>query len=72
MSGTGMRDAVENLPGGARDVQPTLYDSAGKPLRSGPQPDQSQTGQFVRFMRDEPLAAALIALIVGYFLGKIT
>jgi hypothetical protein len=49
-----------------------LYDSNGQRFGTPAQSGQRQTEQLTAFMRDEPLASALIALIVGYLLGKIT
>jgi hypothetical protein len=71
MSETGIPGSTENTPGGAQGAGSGLYDTTGKPLRAA-QPGQNQTEQIATFMREEPLASALIALIIGYILGKIT
>ncbi len=51
---------------------PKLYDASGGLLRGGPQPDRHQSDQLVAFVQEQPLMAALAALVLGYFLGKIT
>ena len=58
MSETGILGSVDNLSGGTEGA---------KPPGGTAQPEQIAT-----FMRQEPLAAALIAMIIGYALGKIT
>lgn len=62
MSETGIPGSADTMPGGAQ---------GGGSSRAA-QPGQNQAEQVATFMRDEPLAAALIALIIGYMLGKIT
>ena len=64
MTETGIPGSSDNLSGGAHGAEGQLDH---KPLVGTAQPEQVAT-----FMRKEPLAAALIALIIGYMLGKIT
>jgi hypothetical protein len=45
-----------------------LYDQMGNPVGAA-KPDQN-VETLVRFSRDQPLATALIALGIGYLLGK--
>jgi len=49
-----------------------LYDAAGNRIEtSTPQPKKGPD-DLARLAREQPLAAALLALVVGYILGKIT
>jgi len=41
-------------------------------LRTGSQSGRSQGDQLAAFVQEQPITAALVALVVGYFLGKIT
>ncbi|HEX4171963.1 MAG TPA: hypothetical protein VHY82_05745 [Acetobacteraceae bacterium] len=45
-----------------------LYDETGQPIGRGT-PEQNLEG-LVRFSQEQPLATALIALGIGYILGK--
>ena len=45
-----------------------LYDATGQPIGGG-RPEQNVEA-LVRFSREQPLATALIALGIGYILGK--
>jgi hypothetical protein len=58
MSETGVGSSTRN--GG-------LYGAAGKPIQQGEQ----NLEPLVSFAREQPLATALGALILGYILGKI-
>jgi hypothetical protein len=53
------------------EAGPKLYDAAGEPLRPNTRPTQGQTDQIAEFIQQQPVTAALIALVVGYFWGKI-
>ena len=46
-----------------------LYDDAGNRIASGR--GEQDLEPLVRFARDQPLMTALIALGLGYFLGKL-
>ena len=48
-----------------------LYSASGEPLREQ-RKARDQRDQLAAFVQDQPVTAALIALIGGYFLGKIT
>lgn len=41
------------------------------PPKNSPQPP-GQADQLVAFVQEQPLTAALVALVLGYLLGKIT
>ena len=56
---------------GRPPAQPKLYSAAGEPLR-GSRSERSQTDQLAAFVQEQPVTAALAALVIGYFLGKIT
>jgi hypothetical protein len=60
MSETGVGSSTRN--GG-------LYDAAGKPIQQIQQGEQNLE-PLVSFAREQPLATALGALILGYILGK--
>ena len=47
-----------------------LYDKRGNRISSGGHTEQN-TEALVRFAKEQPLATALAALILGYFLGKL-
>ncbi|MBS0642799.1 MAG: hypothetical protein JSS43_23285 [Proteobacteria bacterium] len=58
---------------GAGSSEPKLYSPTGEPLRSsGWRPNRSQPDQLGDFVQQQPMTAALVALVVGYFLGKLT
>ena len=67
MSGDTTMGAASDATKSARDAASRLYDSAGQPMRTTAQADELAT-----FVREQPLTAALSALIIGYILGKIT
>ena len=46
-----------------------LYDKTGNRISSGGQTEQD-TEALVRFAKEQPLATALGAIILGYFIGK--
>ena len=47
-----------------------LYDETGNRISSGAQTEQN-TEALVRFAKEQPLATALGAIILGYFIAKI-
>jgi hypothetical protein len=49
-----------------------LSGASGEPIRSGSQLTQNQTDQPVDFVKQQPFTAALVALVIGYLLGKIS
>jgi hypothetical protein len=56
-----------------REAEPKLYDASGEPLRTGSRLVQnSTTDPLAEFVQEQPFTAALVALVLGYFLGKIT
>jgi hypothetical protein len=63
MSETGLESSSTVRPNGGE-----LYDATGRPIGGG-RPEQDLEG-LVRFSREQPLATALIALGIGYLLGK--
>jgi hypothetical protein len=56
---------------GGQTAGQQLYGASGEPLR-GRRPEGSQTDQLAAFVQQQPVTAALAALVIGYFLGKIT
>jgi hypothetical protein len=51
----------------------TLYGAAGLSPRPLPQAAARSSGvQVGDFVQQQPMTAALIALVVGYFIGKLT
>jgi hypothetical protein len=55
-----------------RDAEPKLYGTSGEPFRSDPQATQNQSDQLADFVKQQPFTAALVALVVGYLLSKVT
>lgn len=55
-----------------RNDGPRLHDATGERLRSSGRQDQGQTDQLADFIQQQPLTAALVALVIGYLLGKMT
>jgi len=52
----------------------SLYGPSGERLTTGSgwRPNQGQSDQIGDFVMQQPMTAALVALVVGYFLGKLT
>ncbi len=70
-----MSDEAGSAPATASNVRnngPSLYSASGERLRASGQQVQNQTDQLAEFVQQQPLTAALAALIIGYFLGKIS
>jgi hypothetical protein len=55
---------------GMRDSETKLYGAAGEPLRSTS--GSAASDQLADFVKQQPLTAALVALVIGYLLGKVT
>jgi hypothetical protein len=72
MSETGIPGSADSMPSGAQGAGSKIDSTTGKRVGRAAPPGQNQAEQVATFMREEPLAAALIALIIGYILGKIT
>ena len=72
MSDDGTMAGAPTAANEARDAGSKLYDASGELLRAGAQPVQNQTDQLAGFVQQQPLTAALVALIIGYLLGKVT
>jgi hypothetical protein len=53
-----------------RDSETKLYGAAGEPLRSTS--GSAASDQLADFVKQQPLTAALVALVIGYLLGKVT
>jgi hypothetical protein len=56
----------------ARSPDPKLYSPSGEPLRSRPGSASDQADQLAEFVKQQPFTAALVALVIGYLLGKVT
>jgi len=71
-----MNDEAGPLPGTGDDARPdvaTSYAASGGLLRAaGQQQPRDQGDQLAAFVQQQPLTAALVALAVGYILGKIS
>ncbi len=71
-----MNDEAGSAPGMGNDIRPdasTSYAGSGGLLRAaGQQQPRDQTDQLAVFVQQQPLTAALVALAVGYILGKIS
>ena len=70
MSDTGT--TASGMANPAQEAGPKLYNAAGEPLRPGSRPMQGQTDPIADFIQQRPFTAVLVALVVGYFWGKIT
>jgi ElaB/YqjD/DUF883 family membrane-anchored ribosome-binding protein len=55
-----------------RDAGPKLYGASGEPLRPSSRSTKNQTDQLADFVKQQPFTAALVALVIGYLLGKVT
>jgi hypothetical protein len=71
-----MNDAAGPAPGAANEAQPdaaTAYAASGGLLRAAAQyQPRDQTDQLAAFVQQQPLTAAMVALMVGYVLGKMS
>lgn len=63
---------ARGAPGETREAEPGLLDASGEPMRASRGSTSTQTDQLAQFVTQQPLTAALVALVVGYLLGKIT
>jgi hypothetical protein len=64
MSGTGARSSETQTSGG-------LYDAAGQPIQRQSEHGEAGVEDLVRFAREQPVAMALGAFMLGYILGKL-
>jgi hypothetical protein len=67
-----MSDDGTIATGETRDTGPRLDGVPGEPLHSGSRATHNQTDQLADFVKQQPFTAALVALVVGYLLGKVT
>ena len=80
MSDRSAANAAGDTAGQATDTARKLYDASGEVIQhgtqqmhqQGTQQMQTATDQVIGLVREQPLAAVLSALIIGYVLGKIT
>ena len=71
--GAGSGSSTGNTTGGTMASSAgALYGPSGERLPSGWRQNTGQSDQLGDFVLQQPMTAALIALIVGYFLGKLT
>jgi hypothetical protein len=61
-----------NMPSDAQGGGARLYGATGERLRPTGRQDQNQSDQLADFIQQQPLTAALVALVIGYLLGKMT
>ena len=59
----------ESDVGGSKPGNAGLYDSTGKAISSQ---NAEKVEDLVRFAREQPVATAVGALVLGYILGKLT
>jgi hypothetical protein len=59
-------------PNETRDAGPKLYGASGEPLQSGVRSSPDQIDPLAGFVKQRPFTSALLALVIGYLLGKIT
>jgi hypothetical protein len=65
----GGSDMSETAPGASTTTSSGgLYDETGSPIRSQ---TEQKLEPLVSFVKEQPVAAALGALVIGYILGKI-
>ncbi len=55
---------------GMRDTDTKLYGATGEPLHSTS--GSAQSDQLADFVKQQPFTSALVALVIGYLLGKVT
>jgi hypothetical protein len=60
----------ESDVGGSKPGNAGLYDSTGKAISGGQNAEKVE--DLVRFAREQPVATAVGALVIGYILGKLT
>ena len=51
---------------------PNWYGASGEPLHSGSRSLANQVDPLEDFVKQQPFTAALLALVIGYLLGKVT
>jgi hypothetical protein len=61
---------AQGAPNETPDADTKLFGASGNPLRS--QSGSTQSDQLANFVKQQPFTAALIALMIGYVLGKVT
>jgi hypothetical protein len=61
----------ESDVGGSTAGNAGLYDATGNAISSG-QTNAEKVEDLVRFAREQPVATAVGALVLGYILGKLT
>jgi len=61
-----------DMSGQTAETARKLYDASGDVIQTASDQAQETTDQLARFVREQPLSAALAALIIGYLLGKMT
>jgi hypothetical protein len=61
----------ESDVGGSTPGNAGLYDATGNTINSG-QKNAEKIEDLVRFAREQPVATAVGALVLGYILGKLT
>ena len=72
MSDRPAANTTVDMAGQATETARRLYDASGEVIQHASEQTQATADQFVNFVREQPLAAVLSAVIIGYVLGKIT
>jgi hypothetical protein len=65
------RTTASGTPNPAQEAGPKLYNAAGEPLRPGSRSTPGQTDLLADFIQQQPFTAVLVALVAGYFWGRI-
>jgi hypothetical protein len=60
------------VPNERRDAEPKLPGASDEAVDSGSRSSQHQTDLLADFVKQQPFTAALVALVIGYLLGKVT
>jgi ElaB/YqjD/DUF883 family membrane-anchored ribosome-binding protein len=73
MSGSGstMQDTTGSMANEARDAASQIYDASGNVIQRGREQAQGAADQVGSYIREQPFTAVLIALGVGYLLGRL-
>jgi hypothetical protein len=59
-------------PNETRDTGPKLYGASGEPLHAVSRSSAEENDPLAGFVKQRPFTSALVALVIGYLLGKIT
>jgi ElaB/YqjD/DUF883 family membrane-anchored ribosome-binding protein len=60
------------VPNERRATDPKLPGASDEAVDSSSRSSQNQTDLLADFVKQQPFTAALVALVIGYLLGKVT